>query len=130
MKTEEFIDEESYIAEIKVDNKTLFLFYDKTLLGLSTWLEYSKHIRINKDMYNFIHQQNAEQLAAQWICKSGENEYALNIASVEDYGYFSFRKGGEHLLNTMLTIFNPIINWFIIWAQTGVLDKKITQQIL
>lgn len=93
------------ICTLEVNGKKLFVIYSKRHYGLYSLFS------ADKRMYQYI-QDNREDAFYSAIDAKDSNNYVLNIASTNDFGYFEW-KNNITLLNYQLDIFAPIIQMFI-----------------
>lgn len=103
------------IATIYSGNKKLVIIYDKAEDSLSCYF------KDDKSMKDFII-NNTVEVYNRFVKKETDKVLTLNIASTENFGAFNDWKGMQNLLNRQLSIFMPIIQRFILYANTGNLD--------
>ena len=102
------------ISNIRIGNKKLIVIYNKVKDSLSYYF------KSDEDMKNYI-ANNMDDVFNRFVEKKSKEEYILNIASTENFGAFDDWKGMQSLLDRQLSAFMPIIQKFILYANTNCL---------
>lgn len=100
--------------------KTLHIIYDKGERGLHDMV--CEETPEGDENIQKMIKDNLEEVFPLAICKTDEENYVLNIASVQNFGNFSWKgKWGKEFLNQQLTAYMPIIQKFMADVTTGIL---------
>lgn len=105
------------IGQLLFGKYRLVLIYDKRKEGLHSLFP------ADKDIAEFI-SNHIEEAFKKAITEYEPYIYVLNIASVENFGAFTWEKAGD-LLNKQLNIFMPIIQKFIVVAMTDTISSAL-----
>lgn len=103
------------IANICANGKILQIIYDK----MEDCLSY--YFNTDEEMVEYIN-NNIDEVFNHFVQKKAKEVYVLNIASTENFAYFTDWEGMETLLSNQLKIFMPIIQQFIFYANIGKLN--------
>lgn len=101
---------------ITVKDIQLQVIYDKREMGLYRFFS------ADSRMYDYV-QNSIDKAFYDAVYKVSPTEYCLNIASVEDFSTLDL-KNERAFLEGQLTIFMPIIQRFMVYALTGLLDNE------
>jgi len=113
---EEFFED----TRITINGKTLFVIWDKFYDGC-----HEMNFKNDMELHDFI-VNNTEEIFSYAIKKKSDEDYILNIATIEDFSNFPWEgEWAMNLLRRQIDTFTPIIKLFMTYAIEGTLDEKL-----
>jgi|GEM_PF-2214132 len=107
-------------TKITINNKTLFVVWDKFFSGC-----HEMNFKDDNELRDVI-VNNAEEIFPYSIEKKSDEDYILNIATIQNYSNFSWEgEWAMNLLKRQVDTFTPIIKLFMTYAMDGTLDEKL-----